>query len=171
MAKTRPAPAKHALFPGTFDPVTLGHVDLVRRAARVFERVTLAVATHPTKTGLLSVDERLVLLRDASSDLPNVDVVRLEGLVVDGCKSLGAGVILRGLRDGADVEYELQMARSNRAMAPEIETVLLAASPEHAHISSTLVRQIAALGGDLAPFVPKSVLTLLRKRRARPQGS
>jgi pantetheine-phosphate adenylyltransferase len=171
MAKTRPAPARHALFPGTFDPVTLGHLDLIRRASRTFERVTLAVATHPTKTGLLSIDERLDLLRAASSDLPNVDVVRLEGLVVDGCRSLGAGVILRGIRNGADIDYELQMARSNRAMAPDVETVFFGASPEHAHISSTLVRQIAAMGGDLAPFVPKSVVTLLRKRRARPEGS
>ncbi|MBI5434878.1 MAG: pantetheine-phosphate adenylyltransferase [Planctomycetes bacterium] len=167
MSKTRPKQTRHALFPGTFDPVTLGHLDLVRRAAAAFDRVTVAVAVHPTKTGLLSAEERLELLADALKGLDNVAVARLEGLVVDGCRAHGAGFILRGLRSAADVDYELQMARSNRALAPEIETVLLASTPEHAHISSTLVRQIAEMGGELTSFVPKSVARRLRARFAR----
>lgn len=156
---------RHALFPGTFDPVTLGHVDLVRRAAAVFGRVTVAVAIHPTKRGLLEPEERLRLLAESLGDLERVSVVRLEGLVVDGCRAHGAQFILRGIRNAADVDYELAMARSNRALAPEIETVLLASSPEHAHISSTLVRQIAEMGGKLDSFVPPAVARALRRRK------
>jgi pantetheine-phosphate adenylyltransferase len=167
--------AAHALFPGTFDPVTLGHVDVLRRAARLFARVTVAVAQHPSKRELFSVEERLALWREALEDLPSVQVTRLEGLVVDGCRELSAGVIVRGVRHGEDWSYESQMARTNRALEPQIETVLLASSPEHAHISSTLVRQIAELGGDVAPFVPVHVARALRARfaeavRRRPEG-
>lgn len=164
MPKPRSKPARHALFPGTFDPVTLGHLDLVRRASAAFDHVTVAVASHPTKRGLLGAKERLALLEEVLAELENVSVARLEGLVVDGCRAHGAHFILRGIRNAADVDYELQMARSNRALAPEIETVLFASSPEHAHISSTLVRQIAEMGGDLSSFVPPAVARALRRR-------
>ncbi len=169
MAKSHPKRTRrseggrHALFPGTFDPVTLGHVDLVRRASALFERVTVAVARHPSKHELLSLDARLELLREVAREFDNVEVATLDGLVVEGCRKLGADVILRGLRTSSDVDYELAMARSNRAMAPEIETVLFASSPEHAHISSTLVRQIAQMGGDLSPFVSSGVRRALTK--------
>ena len=152
----------HALFPGTFDPVTLGHLDIVRRAAALFERVTIAVARHPTKRELLPVVERLKLLREVTRGLRGVDVAELQGLVVHGCLELGASVIVRGVRSSSDVEYELEMARTNRVLAPGIETVLLVSSPEHAHISSTLVRQVAEMGGELVNFVPPAIARRLR---------
>jgi len=155
---------RHALFPGTFDPVTYGHLDLVRRAAAMFERVTVAVAHNPGKRELLTMDQRLELLRETTRGLAGVEVCVLEGLVVAGCRRLGAGTVLRGARTAADFQYEAQMARSNRAMAPEVDTVVLASSPEHVHISSTLVRQVAEHSGDLAPFVPPAVARLLERR-------
>ena len=160
-----PAPdPRHALFPGTFDPVTLGHLDLVQRAAAMFARVTVAVAGNPGKRELLTQEQRLELLRETTADLPGVTIIELSGLVVDGCRRLGAGTILRGARTAADFQFEAQMARSNRAMAPELDTVVLASSPEHVHISSTLVRQVAQLSGDLTPFVPPAVARLLAAR-------
>lgn len=154
----------HAVFPGTFDPVTLGHVDLIERAARQFDHLTVVVAAHHDKRHLLGVEERLALLNEATDALPNVDVTALDGLLVDGARQLGATAVVRGIRSAADLEYERQLALSNRAMDADLETVLLFSSPEHAHISSTLVRQIARLGGDLTPFVPDSVARALAGR-------
>jgi len=159
-------PHRHALFPGTFDPVTVGHVDLVRRSAALFERVTVGVASNPSKRELLSLEERVALLREVLQDLDNVAVEVLDGLVVDGARRLGAGVILRGARSAGDFEYEAQMARSNRALAPRIDTLVFASSPEHAHVSSTLVRQIAEFGGDVSAFVPPAVARALERRRS-----
>jgi pantetheine-phosphate adenylyltransferase len=156
------ASARHALFPGTFDPVTLGHLDVVRRAAQLFERVTVAVASHPSKRELLPLDVRMALLREVTRSIRGVEIAVVEGLTVEGCRALGAGAIVRGLRNATDFEYEAQMARSNRAMAPEIETVFLASAPEHVHISSTLVRQVAEMGGPLEGFVPEAVARALR---------
>ena len=156
--------AGHALFPGTFDPVTLGHLDLIRRAAALFGRVTVAVATNPEKRELLSLERRLELLGEVTAGVPGVAVARLEGLVVQGCRELGADVIVRGARTAVDFEYEAQMARSNRVMEPGIDTVVLASSPEHAHISSTLVRQVADMGGPLEGFVPPAVARALAER-------
>lgn len=158
--------ARHALFPGTFDPVTLGHLDLVQRAAALFPRVTVAVARHPTKRELLPVEQRLELLRAVTSHLRGVEIARLDGLVVQGCRELGATVIVRGIRSAGDLDYELQMARTNRALAPDVETVFLTSAPEHAHISSTLVRQVAEMGGELGYFVPPAVAAALAARRS-----
>jgi len=113
---------------------------------------------------VLGVEERLALLEEATADLPNVSVAALDGLLVDGARSMGATAVVRGIRSAADLEYERQLALTNRAMAPDLETVLLLSSPEHAHVSSTLVRQIARLGGDLSPFVPPSVARALAGR-------
>jgi pantetheine-phosphate adenylyltransferase len=156
------APSGHALFPGTFDPVTLGHLDLLRRAARLYGRLTVAVAHNATKQELLPIAERITLLREVTRDLPGVEVVQVDGLVVRACEALGARVIVRGVRSAADLEYEIQMARTNHALAPGIETVILAGAPEHSHISSTLVRQIAGLGGNLESFVPPPIAARLR---------
>ena len=155
---------KRAIFPGTFDPVTFGHVDLIERAARLFDRLTVVVAAHHDKKHLLSVEERVELLDTATTGLENVDVVALDGLLVDGAKSLGATAVVRGIRSAADLEYERQLALTNRAMSPELDTVLLLSSSEHAHVSSTLVRQIARLGGDLTAFVPEAVVRTLAGR-------
>lgn len=159
--------ATHALFPGTFDPPTLGHLDLIARARALFARVTVGVADHPAKQALFSGEERVALLRAVCADLPGVEVVRIDGLVVEACRSLGAQAVLRGLRSGGDFDYEAQMARTNRVLAPEIDTVFLASSSGVAHISSTLVRQIASLGGSCAMLVPDAVAQALAKRFAR----
>lgn len=157
-------PAAHVLFPGTFDPPTLGHLDLVRRAAALFARVTVAVAENAGKQALFDVEERLALLRASTAGLANVSVVRVDGLVVAACRELGAQAILRGLRSAADTDYEAQMARTNRQLAPEVDTLFLPSSAAVAHVSSTLVRQIARLGGDCTPFVPPPVAAALARR-------
>ncbi|HVS19533.1 MAG TPA: pantetheine-phosphate adenylyltransferase [Planctomycetota bacterium] len=160
MGDPHPDP-RHALFPGTFDPVTLGHLDLVRRASGLFARLTVAVASNPQKQRLLDQEQRMALLREVTAGLGNVEVIALDGLVALGALRLGAGVILRGARHAGDFEYEAQMARSNRALAPRVETLILVSAPEHAHISSTLVRQIAGCGGPLEGFVPPAVARAL----------
>jgi pantetheine-phosphate adenylyltransferase len=160
--------ARHALFPGTFDPVTLGHLDVLRRAAALFARVTVAVARNPRKSELLDLERRMELLREVTRDLPNVAVVALEGLVAPGARRLGAGVIVRGARHAGDFEYEAQMARCNGLLAPGVETLILVSAPEHAHISSTLVREIAGCGGALEAFVPPAVARALARRSPSP---
>ena len=167
MPQPRPEPSHHALFPGTFDPVTLGHIDIVRRAARIFGRVTVAVASHPSKRELLPLAERIALLREVTADIHGVAVAHVPGLTVDGCVQLGADLIIRGLRNSTDFEYESQMARSNRSMARQLDTLFLASEPEHAHISSTLVRQVAEMGGPVELFVPPTVARALRERIRR----
>jgi pantetheine-phosphate adenylyltransferase len=165
------ARAGHALFPGTFDPVTLGHLDVLRRALGLFARVTVGVATHAEKQSLLGVEERVELLRRATRGWEGVAVERIEGLVVEACRRLGAGAIVRGVRTGSDFDYEAQMARTNRTLAPGIETVLLVPAGEVAHISSTLVRQIATLGGEVGALVPPEVAELFAARRGPRAGT
>ncbi len=154
----------HALFPGTFDPPTAGHLDLIERSARLFERVTVAVAANPEKHAFCTVEERLTLLTACTDGLANVTVAHWPGLVVEACRSWECDVLVRGVRGANDYEYESQMAGTNRAMVPELETLLLSTSPRFAHISSTLVRQIAAQGGRVSPFVPGPVFAFLRER-------
>ena len=156
--------ASHVLFPGSFDPPTLGHLDLVTRAAKLFERVTIGLAVNTNKRVLLGVEERFALLQACTAGLANVAVARLDGLVVEACRKLAADAILRGLRAGADFDYEAQMARTNRVLAPGIDTVFLASAPAVSHISSTLVREIAALGGDCSELVPPPVAAALVRR-------
>jgi len=157
---------QHALFPGTFDPFTLGHLDLVGRAAAMFGRATVGVARNAEKRSLFGAEERAELAREAVRGLDGVDVVLVPGLVVRACEEIGADVIVRGVRGGSDLDLELQMARTNRTLLPSIDTVLLVPAPELAHVSSTLVREIAALGGDVSRFVPKNVADALRARFA-----
>ncbi|MDG1500159.1 MAG: pantetheine-phosphate adenylyltransferase [Planctomycetota bacterium] len=158
----------HAIFPGSFDPPTLGHLDLIERALERFELVTLAVGAHPTKSGLLDPDEREQLLRTMTAELASserLEFMQLSGLLVDGCRDSNAGTVLRGLRNGTDFEYESQMAATNRSMEPGVDTLYLGASPGHAHLSSTLVRQIFAMGGDITELVPETVASFLASRR------
>lgn len=154
----------HALFPGTFDPPTLGHLDLVVRATRLFGRVSVALAEHHAKQALFPAEERVALWRECLGGIEGAQVVRLRGLVVDACEELGCGVIVRGVRSGTDFDYEAQMAGTNRALRPAIETALLVTRPELSHISSTLVRQIASMGGDASALVPPPVAEALRAR-------
>lgn len=156
--------ATHVLFPGSFDPPTLGHLDLVRRAARLFARVTVGVAEHSQKQALFTVEERLTLLKSVLAELDNVAVARVQGLSVVAARELGCDALLRGLRNGGDFEYEGQMARTNRALAPALDTVFLPSASELGHVSSTFVRQIARLGGDVASFVPPAVVAALARK-------
>lgn len=158
---------RHALFPGTFDPFTLGHLDLVRRAGAVFGRVTVGVAHNAEKRTLFTAEERVRLAREATRDLPDVGVALVEGLVVHAAAKLGATVLVRGVRSGTDFDFETQMAHTNRSMLPEVDTVFFVPAPAFAHVSSTLVRQIAELGGDPAPFVPECVARALAERSKR----
>lgn len=149
--------SRHALFPGSFDPPTLAHLDLVRRAHALLGRVTIGVATHPGKQGLFEAGERVELFRACLGRLRGVRVIAISGLTTAAAREQGCGVLVRGVRSGTDFDYELPMAHTNAVLLPGIETVLLAPSPQYAHISSTLVRQIAQMGGDIRPFVPPAV--------------
>lgn len=153
-----------AVYPGTFDPITHGHSDLVERAARLFDRVILAVAENPAKAPAFSLEERLAFAREALAAHANVEVCGFDGLLVDFVRSRNARVILRGLRAVSDFEYEFQLASMNRQLAPEIETLFLTPAEQYAYVSSSLVREIAALGGDVTPFVHPRVAAALRGR-------
>ena len=156
--------ATHAVLPGSFDPPTRGHLDLVRRALSMFPRLTLLVGAHHAKSALFSPEERVELLRRCTAELPGVEVAQLDGLLVDGCAKLGAQVVVRGVRNGSDLDYEMGMAHTNAELAPGLETVFLAPAPDCAHVSSSLVRQIAGLGGDVSSFVPPAVAEALSAR-------
>ena len=149
------------IYPGTFDPVTNGHVDLTERAARMFDRVVVAIAYSEKKTPLFSLEERVELCEQSLGHLDNVEVTGFSNLLIDFARSQGSSCVLRGLRAVADFEYEFQLANMNRAMYPEFESVFLTPSEHLSYISSSLVREIAALGGDITPFVPVSVAAAL----------
>jgi pantetheine-phosphate adenylyltransferase len=154
------------IYPGTFDPVTNGHVDLAERAAQLFGKVVIAIAYSEKKTPLFSLDERVALCKASLSHIENIEVVGFSNLLTDFAKSQGARCVLRGLRAVADFEYEFQLANMNRAMYPEFESVFLTPSENMAFISSTLVREIAALDGDITPFVPTPVAKALKEKFA-----
>ena len=157
-----------AMYPGTFDPITLGHEDLVRRAAVLFDRVVVAIAANTgTKSPMFSVDERVDMARAALDDLPNVEVRRYGGLTVDFAKENGLRVIIRGLRAVSDFEYEFQLANMNRHLTDEVETAFLTPTEKYTFISSSLVREVAELGGDVSEFVSPEVKKALMERCGR----
>ncbi len=156
-----------AIYPGTFDPITNGHSDLVQRAARIFDRVILAVAAgneNGSKKPVFLLEERVALAKDVLAPLPNVEVIEFDGLLVDFVRQQNAQVILRGLRAVSDFEYEFQLASMNRHLDEQIETLFLTPAEQYSYISSSLVREIAALGGDVSPFVHEKVVTALNNR-------
>ena len=155
-----------AVYPGSFDPITNGHVDVLRRAAAVFDRVVVAVLVNPRKATVDSADDRVETIRATiaealSEDGDRIEVVAFDGLTVDLCRRIGARWLVRGLRAVADFEAELQMAHTNRKMAPAVDTVFFMTALEYAYLSSSLVREIARFGGDVAPLVPTAVLDRL----------
>jgi pantetheine-phosphate adenylyltransferase len=152
------------IYPGTFDPITNGHVDLTERASRLFDRVVVAIAYSEKKTPLFNLEQRIELCEVSLAHLDNVEVVGFNNLLIDFAKSQGSSCVLRGLRAVADFEYEFQLANMNRAMYPEFESVFLTPSEHLSYISSSLVREIAALGGDISPFVPEPVNRALQER-------
>jgi pantetheine-phosphate adenylyltransferase len=157
----------HALYPGTFDPPTLGHVDVIARGARLFERLTVGVAENPRKAPMFTPKERVAMLRRLCADLGNVDVVSFHGLVVDYAAEAGIGVLLRGVRTSTDFEFEYQMALTNRAMRPAIESVFVMPAAEYAFLSSSLIKEVAANGGDASRWLPPEVLAAVRKKLAK----
>jgi pantetheine-phosphate adenylyltransferase len=152
------------IYPGTFDPITNGHVDLTERAARLFDRVVVAIAYSEKKTPLFNLEQRIELCQVSLAHLDNVEVVGFSNLLTDFAQSQGARCVLRGLRAVADFEYEFQLANMNRAMYPEFESIFLTPSEHLSYISSSLVREIAALDGDISPFVPPCVAQALKER-------
>jgi pantetheine-phosphate adenylyltransferase len=153
-----------AVYPGTFNPLTRGHEDLVRRAARLFERVVVAIAASPGKSPLFSLDERVALATKVLANVPGVSVTGYDGLTVDFARDNGLKVILRGLRAVSDFEYEFQLATMNRRLTDQIETVFLTPTEHYTFISSSLVREIAQLGGDVSAFVHPEVAQALRQK-------
>jgi pantetheine-phosphate adenylyltransferase len=158
-----------ALYAGSFDPVTNGHLDVVRQATKLADRLVLAVGIHPGKTPLFSTDERLAMLEEICAALwkqtgCEITFTTFADLVVTAAKRAGATILIRGLRDGSDFDYEMQMAGMNGSMAPDVQTVFLPASPAVRPITATLVRQIAAMGGDVSAFVPPQVASRLTKK-------
>ncbi|PKB78950.1 MAG: pantetheine-phosphate adenylyltransferase [SAR202 cluster bacterium Io17-Chloro-G9] len=157
-----------ALYPGSFDPVTMGHVDITTRAAALFEKVIVAVYATPSKDLLFNADERVELFQDAVQHLSNVEVVKFEGLVVRLAQDLGIQVIVRGLRSGSDFEYEFDMAFMNRRLTPEIDMAFFMTSQEHSFLSSSLLKEVARLGGDITGMVPPLVAELVKSKFGLP---
>lgn len=156
--------ARSALYPGSFDPPTLGHLDLLERAARLFDRVVVAVGENSEKPPFLSVDDRTRVLRECTAGWPGVEVATFQGLLVDFARSLGCATVVRGLRAVSDFEYEARVAMANRKLAPEVETVFLFTRDEFSFLASSVVREVARLGGDYTGFVPPAVARLLAER-------
>ena len=153
-----------AVYPGTFDPFTNGHIDLVRRALRLFPRLILAVASNPHKQPLFTVEERLAIIREATADFPRLEIDTFQMLTVDYVRSKGAQVILRGIRAVSDFEFEFAMALMNRKLSEEIETVFLMPNESYTYLSSRLVKEVALMGGNVDGLVPPRAATLLRER-------
>ena len=161
-----------ALYTGSFDPLTNGHVVLLEAAARLCDRLVIAIGVHPGKTPMFSVEERRVLIEDSCATTMRAagcwfEVVTFAGLAIEAARANGATIIVRGLRDGSDLDYEMEMAGMNGAMAPDIQTIFLPSAPSVRHVTATLVRQIALLGGDVSAFVPPPVAAALAEKIVR----
>jgi len=159
--------ANKAIYPGTFDPVTNGHIDLIERTSRIFDALVIAVSDNITKQTLFSLNQRLELVSIAARQFSNVSVISFDGLLVDCARDQQATVIIRGLRAVSDFEYEFQMAGMNQQLSPQLDTLFLAASTQHTFISSSVIREIARLGGPISDFVPDYVERALRNINAR----
>lgn len=162
-----------ALYPGTFDPITNGHIDILRQALGLADQVCVAIGVHPGKQPMFSFAERGDMIRAVAADVfgeaaSRIQVVAFDNLVVEAAREHGAHVLIRGLRDGTDLDYEMQMSGTNAALAPDVQTVFLPASPNVRHIAATLVRQIAQMRGNVAPFVPQRVAEELARRNTAP---
>lgn len=155
------------VYPGSFDPPTLGHLDIVERAIRLFDEIVVAVGVNSGKSPFLTIDERLEALRASTSHIPRIKIETFEGLLVDYAGRLGATAIVRGLRATSDFDYEFQIAMANRQMAPQIDTVVLLTKWEYSFLSSSVVREVATLGGDISTFVPPEVKKIVESKLSR----
>ncbi len=153
-----------AVCPGSFDPITKGHLDIVQRACKLFDKVIIAVSVNPSKSGSFTFAEREALIRLCTADLDNLEVVQMHGLLADYVNEVGACAIVKGLRALSDFEYEFQMALANKKLNPNAETVFLTTAEQHMYLSSSLVKQIAAFGGDISAFVPPQALSAIEQK-------
>jgi pantetheine-phosphate adenylyltransferase len=158
---------RRAIYPGSFDPVTFGHLDVIGRALRLFDEVVVAAAPSEVKHPLFSIDERLELIRASLPDEPRLKVKKLDGLLVDFVKAEAAEVVVRGVRAVSDFEFEFQMALMNRRLAPEVETIFLMPKEDYSYLSSRIVKEVARLGGDISGVVPEPVMQALRRKFRR----
>ena len=156
----------HVVYPGSFDPLTNGHMDVIQRASRLFAKVTVAILENPNKRGqyLFTAEERLAIVREATAHLPNVEAATFSGLLVDFVKRVGAQAIVKGLRAVSDYEYELQMAHLNRQLLPGLETLFILSATRYSFVSSTMVKEIARYGGDVSKLVPPATLRALKAK-------
>ena len=155
---------RRAIYPGSFDPVTFGHLDIIRRASKIVDELVVGVLNNNSKTPLFSVENRVKMLEEVVRDIPNVKVMSFEGLLVDFAKKIDAQIIVRGLRSVTDFEYELQMSQTNHKLNPDVETIFLTTSIEYSYLSSTTVKEIASYGGDITQFVPEAVVRKLEQK-------
>ena len=145
---------KRAIYPGSFDPLTLGHLDMIKRSAKIVDELVIGVLNNSTKNSLFSLDERVSMIKEMTESMPNVTVASFDGLLVDYMKEINATIIVRGLRAVTDFEYELQIAQTNHVENPEVETIFLTTSLQYSYLSSTIVKEFASYGGDISKFVP-----------------
>jgi pantetheine-phosphate adenylyltransferase len=169
-ARTTPYPERIAVYPGSFDPITNGHVDIIMRGARIYDRIVIGVLNNPDKTPLFSVDERVETMREVFANEPKVEVDSFHGLLVDFARQKRASVIVRGLRAISDFEFEFQMALMNRRLSPAIETVFMMPAEAYTYISSRLIREVFSLGGPITGLVPPVVEERLRQKRKGGEG-
>lgn len=160
-----------AVYPGSFDPVTYGHLDIIQRGLELFEELIIAVAANSEKSGLFSFNERMEMIREVVGDDPRVKIETFKGLLVDYVVSRGARVIIRGLRAVSDFEYEFQLAQTNRAIHPEVETVFMMTSVPYVYLSSSVVKTVAGLGGPVDSFVPPPIKAALERKLAKPHNA
>lgn len=154
-----------AIYPGSFDPITKGHLDVLERASKMFDRVIIAVLKNSSKKSFLPVEDRVKLIKESTKELTNVEVDSFEGLTIEYAQSKGAHFLIRGLRAVSDFEYELQLCQTNSAIAPDIDTVFLTTKPKYNFISSSIVKELSYFGTDVSKFVPKSVVEYLKKQK------
>ncbi|MFT3985932.1 MAG: pantetheine-phosphate adenylyltransferase [Lachnospiraceae bacterium] len=151
---------KSAIYPGSFDPVTFGHIDIIKRASNIFDELTVSVLNNKVKSPLFSVEERVTILKEVTAGMPNVSIDSYEGLLAEYAKQANANVVIRGLRAITDFEYELQLAQTNHKLAENVDTIFLTTSLEYAYLSSSTVKEVASFGGDISKFVPPFIADL-----------
>ncbi len=149
---------RRAIYPGSFDPVTFGHIDMIERSAKIVDELVVAILNNSAKNPLFSVEERVSMLKEITNHVPNVKIQFFDGLLIDYAKKIEATIIIRGLRAVTDFEYELQIAQTNRIVSSEIDTIFLTTSLEYAYLSSTIVKEVASYGGDISHFVPEQLI-------------
>jgi pantetheine-phosphate adenylyltransferase len=149
---------RRAIYPGSFDPVTFGHIDMIERSAKIVDELIVAILNNSAKNSLFSIEERVSMLKEMTEAIPNVKITFFQGLLIDCAQEVEASVIVRGLRAVTDFEYELQLAQTNRIVNPTIDTVFLTTSLEYAYLSSTIVKEVASYGGDISHFVPRQLM-------------